>query len=298
MKYTKPPISFNDQIITLKQKGLAFKNEKTSRVFLENISYYRLRAYTYPFQDNKNPNHPFIKKISFEEIIDLYNFDSKLRTLVFDALEKIEIAFRTQIIYRWSMENGSHWYTNPSLFRNSVYFAKTISSLEKEIKRSHETFIKHYKQKYSDPELPPSWMSLEVSSLGLLSKLFANLKRNEQKKEITHHFGLYKVELLENWMRSFCDIRNICAHHSRLWNRRFSTHIDLPKKTKNNFISNKNVYTNKLYPTLCAMQYILEIINPKNGFKSKLLNLISSCPLKQEKEMGFPKNWIQEKIWK
>ena len=141
-------------------------------------------------------------------------------------------------------------------------------------------------------------MSLEVSSLGLLSKLFANLKRNKQKKEFTRHFGLYKVELLENWMRSFCDIRNICAHHSRLWNRRFSTHIDIPHNTKYDFITNKRVYTNKIYPTLCAMQYILEIINPKNGFKRKLKELMNTCPLKQEKEMGFPTNWEQEKFWK
>ena len=298
MNYTKPAISFQQQVDALKKKGLTFQDETTSRIFLENISYYRLRAYTYPFQDNDNPKHPFIKQVSFEEIIDLYNFDSKLRTLVFDALEKIEIAFRTQIIYRWSMENGSHWHTNPALFRNPVFFANTLSSLEKEINRSHETFIKHYKSKYSTPELPPAWMSLEVSSLGLLSKLFANLKRNKQKKEFTRHFGLYKVELLENWMRSFCDIRNICAHHSRLWNRRFSTHIDIPHSTKYDFITNKRVYTNKIYPALCAMQYILEIINPKNGFKRKLKELMNTCPLKQEKEMGFPTNWEQENFWK
>ena len=298
MNYTKPAISFQQQIDALKQKGLTFQDENTSRVFLENISYYRLRAYTYPFQDNNTPNHPFVKQVSFEEIIDLYNFDSKLRTLVFDALEKIEIAFRTQIIYRWSMEYGSHWYTNPTLFRNPVFFANTLSSLEKEINRSHETFIKHYKSKYSDPDLPPSWMSLEVSSLGLLSKMFANLKRNKQKKELTRHFGLYKVELLENWMRSFCDIRNICAHHSRLWNRRLSTHIDLPNSTKYDFINDKKVYTYKIYPALCAMQYILEIINPKNGFKRKLKELMNTCPLKQEKEMGFPQGWEQENFWK
>ena len=297
MNYSKPPLSFQQQIETLKQRGLTFEDENTSRIFLENINYYRLRAYTYPFQDTTNPCHPFIKKVSFEDIIILYNFDSKLRTLVFEALEKIEIAFRTQIIYRWSMEHGSQWYTNPLLFRNSVYFANTLSSLEKEINRSDETFIKHYKTHYSDPPLPPSWMSLEVSSLGLLSKLFSNLKRNRQKKALTQHFGLYKVEILENWMRSFCNIRNICAHHSRLWNRRLSTQLELPANTKHAFIETKNIYPNKMYPALCAMQYILEIINPKNGFKTKLIQLMSNWPLKQEKEMGFPHNWKQEKFW-
>ena len=164
MKYTKPAISFQQQIEELKQKGLAFNNEKHSRVFLENINYYRLRAYTYPFQDNTNPQHPFIKAVSFEKIIDLYNFDSKLRTLVFEALEKIEIAFRTQIIYRWSMKYGSHWFTIPSLFKNKEHFSSGLSVLEKEIGRSQEAFMKHYKEKYSEPIMPPAWMTLEVSS--------------------------------------------------------------------------------------------------------------------------------------
>lgn len=297
MKYDKPAISFRQQIEELKRKGLTFKNEKHSRIFLENISYYRLRAYTYPFQDNTNPKHPFIKAVSFEEIIELYNFDSKLRTLVFEALEKIEIAFRTQIIYRWSMQYGSHWFTIPSLFRNPEHFANNLSALKKEIRRSGETFIKHYKKKHVEPANPPAWMTLEVSSLGMLSKLFVHLKRNKEKKAFTHHFGLYKVTLLENWMHCFSDIRNICAHHSRLWNRRLTKHIDLPEKTKYNFIENTKVYCYKIYPALCAMQYILEIINPKNGFKRKLIDLMHSCPLKQEKEMGFPAAWNQEKFW-
>ena len=297
MNYSKPPLSFQQQIEAFKQRGLTFEDEHPSRVFLENISYYRLRAYTYPFQDNTNSQHPFIKKISFEEIITLYNFDSKLRTLVFEALEKIEIAFRTQIIYRWSMEYGSHWYTDPMLFRNSMYFANSLSSLEKEINRSDETFIKHYNETYTHPKLPPSWMSLEVSSLGLLSKLFSNLKRNAQKKAFTQHFGVYKVEVLENWMRSFCNIRNICAHHSRLWNRRLSTQLELPEKTKYEFINREHIYRNKIYPALCAMQYILEIINPKNGFKTKLIELMNDWPLQQEKDMGFPIGWQHEKFW-
>ena len=182
MNYSKTPLSFQQQIEAFKKRGLTFDDESTSRIFLENISYFRLRAYTYPFQDNTHSHHPFVKKVSFEEIIILYNFDSKLRTLVFEALEKIEIALRTQIIYRWSMKYGGYWYTEPMLFRNPVFFANSLSSLVKEINRSDETFIKHYNKTYTHPKLPPSWMSLEVSSFGLLSKLFLNLKRNAKRR--------------------------------------------------------------------------------------------------------------------
>ncbi|HQO50077.1 MAG TPA: Abi family protein, partial [Bacteroidales bacterium] len=86
MKYTKTPLPFTTQIEILKKRGLQFGNEKQAAHYLSNISYYRLRAYTYPFQDNNNPDHPFIKEINFEEIVDLYVFDRRLRLLIFNAL--------------------------------------------------------------------------------------------------------------------------------------------------------------------------------------------------------------------
>jgi len=196
MKYNKPPLTIPDQISALKDKGLIIDDEVYAASCLSNISYYRLRAYTYPFQDNTDPNHPFIDEVTFEEIIELYKFDHKLRLLLFDAFEKIEIAFRTQIIYQWAIAHGSHWQIDPALYRSSVTFAQQISSLQGEINRSNETFIKHYTSKYSNPPEPPSWMSLEVSSMGLLSQMFLNLKRGTPKLNVTHHFGLNDINLL------------------------------------------------------------------------------------------------------
>ena len=181
MNYSKPAISITDQLAKLKGRGLIIGDEKKAASYFSNISYYRLRAYTYPFQDNSDPNHPFIQKITLEDIIQLYVFDRKFRLLVFDAIEKIEISMRTQIIYNWSVTNGSHWYLDGTLYRNSVQYAKTYTRLTQEIDRSEETFIKHYKSKYLTPAEPPGWMSLEVSSFGLLSLIFANLKKGIEK---------------------------------------------------------------------------------------------------------------------
>ena len=120
MHYSKPSISFQQQVNKLKTRGLQFNSEPNAILHLSNISYYRLRAYTYPFQDNTDPNHPFNVKVTFEQIIELYQFDRKLSQLVFNALEKIEIALRTQIIYQWAMINGSHWQITPALYRDPV----------------------------------------------------------------------------------------------------------------------------------------------------------------------------------
>ena len=202
MRYNKKPISFQTQVAQLKAKGLSFDNEQNAETTLSRISYYRLRAYTYPFQDNTVSNHPFIIPVSFEEIIALYRFDSELRVLVFDAIEKIEIALRTQIIYQLAMSYGSHWQTDPNLYRDTARFTKHLGSLQGEIDRSDETFIEHYNNKYSTPSQPPSWMSLEVASMGTLSKIYQNLKKGPEKQAVADSFGLPEINIMENWM--FC----------------------------------------------------------------------------------------------
>jgi abortive infection bacteriophage resistance protein len=297
MNYNKKAVSIADQVAKLKARGLAIPDEPKAASYLSNISYYRLRAYTYPFQDNTDPNHPFTSKISFDEIINLYVFDRQFRLLVLDAIEKIEISMRTQVIYHWAMSHGSHWHLDGNLFRNSVQFAKDYTRLHQEVDRSVETFIDHYKTKYTNPPEPPCWMSLEVSSFGLLSLIFRNLKLGPEKKAVTKYYGLNDVGVMESWMHSFSNIRNICAHHGRLWNRRLTAHIKLPTHTANPFIQNRNVYPYKVYAALCCMKYVLDIISPGHSFTKKLIDLMSNCPLAQEKEMGFPAKWQDGKFW-
>lgn len=298
MQYKKPAIDITAQIDCLKQRGLLFKDEIKAAHYLSNISFYRLRAYTYPFQDNNDPNHPFTKQIVFEDIIDLYIFDRRLRLLIFDALEKIEISLRSKIIYHFALNYGSHWHENASLYRDTPRFINDISMLYKEVGRSTETFIKHYKAKYDEPENPPSWMSLEVATLGLLSKLFSNLKKGTEKKTITKEFGLYKPEILESWMHTFAHLRNICAHHGRIWNRRLTTMPQIPSNTVYPFLKNTQLHPNKLYATLCCMNYVLQIISPGNNFAKRLTDLFKTCTLVDMKEMGFPEKWDEEEIWK
>ncbi len=297
MKYDKPPVTIPDQIQKLKERGLIISDEKEVFRYLSNISFYRFRAYTYPFQENKDINHPFIGNVSFDQIVKLYNFDRQLRLLVFDAIERIEIAFRTQIIYHMSIRHGSHWHLNQELYKDSNKYISQLGSLQREINRSNETFIKHYKKKYKSPIDPPCWMSLEVVSLGLLSRIFQNIKSSPEKKAVTRHFGLYGNDVLENWMHNLCNVRNICAHHSRLWNRRISSHLLIPKKTQLSYLENKNFYPYKLYSSLSTIVYFLNIISPESKFKKRLIELVQTSPENQIKEMGFPKDWKSEKFW-
>lgn len=288
MKYNKLPITIPEQIEKLKVRGLKFDNETKAQNYLYNISYYRLRAYTYPFQDNSKDGQPFNVDVSFEQIIELYVFDRKLRLLIFDSIEKIEIALRTQIIYHFALRNGSHWQLKPELYRDPMRFANHLDSLQKEIDRSNETFIDHYKNKYTNPTEPPSWMSLEVSSMGLLSKIFQNLKKSPEKLAVTSHFGLRDVSIIENWILCFSTLRNICAHHGRVWNRRL-IQIKLPTHPTDTFLKNKSIYTNKLYATLSCIEYVLKQISPHSTVSERLKELMKTCPLAQAKKWAFQK---------
>ena len=224
-------------------------------------------------------------------------FDRKLRLLVFDALEKIEVALRTKIIYHYSLTHGTHWYENPALYRNPYRFNTDINKVYEEIERSTETFIKHYSDTYTNPKKPPSWMTLEVVSMGLLSKLFENLVKGNEKKEVTRSFGLPNPLILESWMHAFSHLRNLCAHHCRLWNRRFTTTPQLPNNPIHTFLQNRNVHPNKLYVVLSCIIYVLNIINPNHYFVTRFKELLPISKNVNLKEMGFPKNWEKEIIW-
>lgn len=172
MEYTKEPLSFDNQIKALESRGLKFENIIDAKAKLHSVSYYRLRAYTFPFQDNENPNHPFVADISFEDVFSIYKFDHKLRSLIFKMLDIIEVAFRTQIIHHFAIQHGAHWQLKEELFHGAKPFKSLEKKLESQISQSKEDFIIHYTKKYNFPKLPPSWMSLEVISFGLLSKIF------------------------------------------------------------------------------------------------------------------------------
>ena len=304
--YNKKPLTIEQQISKLENRGLGFNDKALAASYLSNISYYRLRAYTYPFQDNTDPDndHCFIRKnISFKDIIDLYCFDRRLRSLVFNALEKIEVAARTKIIYTYSIAtNDSHWYIDPDHFEDEDDYEDLKDEMANDIDRSNEDFIKQYDNKYDEPKFPPSWMGLEVVSFGSLSKLYELLKKSESKKEIANQFGLCDIKIMENWFHALANLRNCCAHHSRIWNRRFMVHIKMPYNTKHSFMDRdtiRGIKQNKLFALLSAIKYISDMISPDNSFKQNLIQLINDGGrLLNLKDMGFPENWKYLGVWK
>ena len=298
MQYNKPPLSVPDQISLLESRGLSFPDKARAEHYLSNISYYRLRAYMMPFQTPNESNHTFAEGTTFDNVLNLYLLDRELRILIFDAIERLEVALRCQIIHQFALAHGAHWYEDPSLYWNNYYYSTHLSKLDHEMERSNEVFIKHYYNKYTSPQRPPAWMSLEVATMGLLSNIFRSLKNTSEKKAIAHHFQLGYPKILESWMHSISYVRYICAHHSRLWNRTLTIKPKLPHVTRQPWLnSNAAIADNKFYAILCCIFYLLKVINPTTSFKDKLQSLLAEYPDTDISKMGLTPDWEFEPLW-
>jgi abortive infection bacteriophage resistance protein len=310
--YNKTPLTFQDQLALLKQRQLVVDNDSKAIDYLSEISYYRLSAYFLPYQKTKDT---FNTNTNFKQIIDTYSFDRELRLLVFDCIERIEVAIRTQMVYTMSMHyNDSHWQDNQNLFITPYYnkignlvdpysdFQSIISKAK--TARTPEVFIKHYVATYSKPSNPPSWMCLELLTMGELSHLYRGLKNNSDKKRIANFFDVHPTVFV-SWLHTLTYVRNICAHHSRLWNRDLAIEPEKILKPVGNWVSKPFENNKRMFYFICILKYLINRANPGNSLKDKLQNLFKKYPNVPIQYIGIPSDgkgnsldWENEPIWK
>ena len=261
------------------------------------VSYFRIAAYLRPMEDDKDTHH-FKPGSTLDNAFALYEFDTKLRQLIFAAIQEIEIALRAKVIQHFSLTYGPFWFMDVNLSANERLFAQNLSAIDRELERSREDFIKAHFKKYIRPAFPPAWKTLELASLGTLSKLYYNFSDKKVKKAIAREFNLPNHEILESWMRSIASLRNCCAHHARIWNRSLSATPQMTGKIRGSWISHTDIDSNRLYAVLCCTAYWMESINGKSHFVSGLKNLIAKYPMVDVAAMGFPASWENEPLWK
>jgi len=244
-------------------------------------------------------NHIFKPDSTFEDVVHLYNFDRELRILLFDVIEKIEISLRTKLIYYLSHEFDPWWFQNTSIFQNTGALIDTLSSIQEEIERSKDIFIREHKRKYKDDlRFQPAWKTLELTSLGSLSKLYGNLKNDIQSKDIiAKESGAVNHTYLPSWLQSITQIRNYCAHHSRLWNRNLPGTPKILSHPPYRWVKDVPTDTHKLYLHLCIMRYMLNIVVPGNSFSAKLKELLAKYPSVDPNALGLKPNWRTESLW-
>lgn len=277
---------------------MLFHQEEKAPHFFQNISYYRLKGYWWEMQSDK-VLHTFKEKSYFEEVIDLYNFDRHLRLLLFDAIERIEIALRTKLIYYLSLSYGPLCYIDYAIFSDQLRQESITHRLNSEIARSKEQFILDHRINHGG-NLPEAWKALEVASFGTLSKLYKNLNHQlPEKSKIALEFGFTTHKDFSSFLEATAVLRNRIAHHSRLWNNTITIKYLWPKNIKNRpitYIPSDNQRA-KLFPLLTLVLYSLQYIHPNNSIKVKFYELIREFPMVPTYKMGFPQNWKSQPIW-
>ncbi len=288
--YSKPYLSYTQQIELLKSRGLIIQDEAYAMLRLKHISYYRLSAYFIPFCREVDI---FKEGVTFDQVIDVYHFDRELRLLTFGAIEKIEVFLRASIAHNFSKKCGAFCHLDKGnlCIKNDRDYTWLMEDIQKETKRSKESFVKHFKERYSDKDLPV-WMSVEIISFGTLSKLYSLLCKDVEK-EILDGIQLPSF-VFKNWLHLFSYVRNTAAHHSRLWNRRFVIKAKIPKHHKHfKGIANDNYFTFAV-----MAYYVLTSIDDAFDLKKELIMLFERYPDVDKKQMGFDDGWEKMDIWK
>lgn len=296
MKFSKPALTVEEQLDLLIERGLIVSDRERALRYLRFIGYYRFSGYMRPLQSKTGVEHKFKPDVSFDNALNLYIFDRKLRLLVLDAVERIEVAIRAQISNTMSSRYGSHWYLNPAAFKDGFDHNEFIEKIREHIKRDEDepgrrdVFIDHYFEKYTDPELPPGWMVFEVLSMGAVSKVFSCLIRKD-KKVIADAFSLTHPAF-KSWTHALSALRNVCAHHGRVWNREFGV-----RPTRYGYLKECGAQPGRFYAQAVLIKTMLNAMVTDSHWSTRLRDLLAEHPEVDPRAMGFPDNWAQDEFW-
>jgi abortive infection bacteriophage resistance protein len=295
--YTKPPLSIDKQIDLLISRGLDIADRPRAARYLSHISYFRLRGYWIPLELPSSPaGHRFRTGTSFNDVLDLYVFDRKFRLLMLEAIERVEISFRAHFANELGTRYGSHCYLEPARFYNTNLLDHLIASLRTEIERSTESFIEHYRNTYTRPPLPPIWAVSEVMSFGQLSLWYKNLKYRSDRRLIADVYRLDEA-VVRSFMHHLTHVRNITAHHGRLWNRRLTITMALPRHPAELAAMFNPDGDRYIGNTVILLGYLLKVISPGTSWPQRMRRLIETAPGINPAAMGFSANWQATPIW-
>jgi len=296
--YEKPYTAAENLIELLRTRGLEIEDESTAIGWLLKVGYYRFTGYGLQFRVRDSAGaltHDFLPGTRFEDLIDLYEFDRHLRLLILDAIERIEVAFRSRFNDALASRHGSHWFMDPARFSTKLDdktghlifdHQEFLQKAYEEARRSKESLpIRHYFAKYGHPPMPPCWMLGEVLSMGTWSKAFGMLADRADQKPVADAFRASPPELI-SWIHALTNLRNTCAHHNRLWDRRF---VACPSKKGN--LKHVIDANDRLFAQVATALYCLYSIEPQSRWLEGLSSLLARYSRIPLAPMGFPFDW-------
>lgn len=327
--YDKPWLSIDEQIAKVESRGMTDAHEYAME--FARIGYYRLSGYWYPFR-KVNPttgkrSDEFIKGARFEYVMRLYRYDEQLRTALYSALSKIEVALRVKLGYVLG-HRDAFAYLKPARLKDDldvVTYANFISSFMREIGRNEEDYAEHFKNDY-DGEMP-IWVATEAMTLGNLINLMRCTKP-EDRDVIANDFGVTRGAL-RSWFGVLTDMRNCVAHQDRLFDREFDTipnweqrpELIHAKKANEQYNRRReqlarisydayrefqkslqeNKRQTKIYGQIVIIAYMLRNlgdIEEAKALKKCLAAFPTDIPgMSPNKTMGIPDHWKEQILW-
>lgn len=327
--YAKPFLTVPEQIRRLRERGMDCGDDAYAAAVLQRYGYYRLSGYWHLYR--KRPASPapqfddegreirldtFVPGTGLAHVVSLYEFDHELRMRLSDILSTIETAFRFFIGHRlgrldafahrhpWAL--GATRLEDPS--EPTSAYNEWLEEYDRHEKRARGDFVVHFRQQYG-PHLP-IWVATEVMSFGVLSSLYGLMLQSDQEI-LAARFQVHTADghgdrgALGNWLNNLRNVRNICAHHGRLWNRTFDVIIDAPgqaRKDADDLLAPlaDGGTSNRLYGVLLVMRHLLLSIAPKKHDVVDLADFIESqsCTVGFGMvQLGFPDDWRSSPIW-
>lgn len=323
LPYSKPFLSIPQQLALLRGRGLDIGSQAGGEASLTEFGYYRLSGYWHPLRQTSVAMGPdgrlttsgadgFRPGASLTQATTLAEFDRSLRMLFLEAIERIEVAIRVQVALLlgsrdpWAHRDPSQFYPKFSQVvvpsTGMTVHQDWLKKLDNLEAQSKEQFSVHYRNSYTGP--PPLWISIEVWDFGMLSWLIGGMEVADQKA-LGSIYGLRRRELLPSWLRAINHIRNVCAHHSRLWNRSPSDQPVPPRVGELQILdhlASDSFALVRVYAVAAVMQFLLRQVSVPAGasWAARLKTQMAAFPVipgVPATQSGFPVNWAQEALW-
>ena len=275
----KPFLSYVAQVEHLRACGMYVEDERKAMEILSRVNYYRLiNAYGLGLYADAD-KHRFREGVTFWQVYSLYAFDNRLRHVVSELLEEFEVLFRSRLAHYIGEHYGALGYLNPAMFANGSFHQEIIETIGREKAVQHKSpVVKHHNDKYGGNL--PIWATVEISTFGTMSKLYKNMLPSDQA-EVAKQFGLTPT-LLNSWLRAFVEVRNICAHYGRLYNKALLFPPRLFRECK--------FQQNSIFAVLYLLRRFVEPEVTLNCVV-RLREALCRYPAVELRRIGFPENW-------
>lgn len=294
--YDKPWLSIDDQLEKLESRGLMIDDPKEAKQFLWHLNYYRFSGFCLAFEQSR---YSFKSGTTFSQVRAAYDFDVKLRDLLTEALEVIEVDTRSAIAHIFGEKSGAFGYADTKHFRPSMKHADWLSRVEDEAKRSSELFVEHFKAQYDGFPTLPFWIATEIMSFGAVSKMYSGLL-DQYQTPVANRYNMQKKDF-GSILHHLTYVRNVCAHHCRLWDRVWDIKPRIPagQHWQPPLVPDPS----RVFVTLLFIYRILKRCRVDGRFavewRRRVNELMKSPPETGDAlvRMGMPNTWYNHPYW-